>query len=379
MSTMTNPAATPRNPTDRQAARATTWTAALMAAPAHWAGLIDVQAPDRDAAWTAATAQAAERNRNGDQVVVQGVTLAGLTRTERETVRAFLSGRAVRLAADRSTGLVSREHQGGRVYVDQVMEPRELVDLDPDTMAAAGAELDRWRAWGRKRWTTDARMTNAQPADLEPHAVRCAASKVPEAFKPTGRVRVLSCLAWGEATAPTFPDTPAGRTAAARLARMYGGGRAALELDGVTVATVHNAGSAAHAGDGWDGPFRPLLRVLTPSAAADLGPRAVRILTAVRSLALMLHPDHRHDVELAYTSRELAAGMADPRDGVGGVLDRTPRLVPADGLEDASPTLARQRERVRVDLSLEPAHVWKLADDWPALFDTTPTTLDLED
>jgi hypothetical protein len=189
-----------------------------------------------------------------------------------------------------------------------------------------------------------------------------------------GRVAVWAW--WKENTSPTFDATPDGLAQAMRCARLQGHGRATLRLDGVTIATMHSAYSGAN-----DHEYgRPLLRILNTDALAKLGPRAVRIGTALLSVASMQGPHSRPDVEYAFTPAELDYAMADPRDEI-----------PAPALRETAPTLAEihpeltddhsralrmeaPHERLRTRLLWHPEELWKLAAENPAHFDHAPMT-----
>lgn len=364
-------------PADRQAARAQTWAVELMAAPAYWAGIHQVQAPDRQSAWDVAYQLCAERNARPprEDVVPQGVALAPLTRTEYATVRAFLDGRSVRLRADRATGLASVEpRRTGRVYVHDLYAPRELTELDPQVMAQAGAEMDRLRKIGASPSPMTGKVYSTE-SQREAYAIRCAQDKVPDAFTPTGRVAVWG--PWPENTSPTFPTTEAGRAQALRLARLQDGSRASLRIDGVTIATTHSVATGSGGEHG-----APLLRVLTPDAIAQMGPRAVRIMTAVRSIAQM---SHRFDVECAHVPAELDHDQRDPRDGAMPPMLRAQAPTMAE-LYPEEETFRRDtlrmiapHERVGTRLRWEAGERWKLAAEHPAHFTTDPAQADPDD
>lgn len=374
---MTTHTQSPKTPADRQAARATTWAVELMSAPATFAGIHQVQAPDRQRAWDEGYALAVDLNtRYAGQTVPQGVALAPLTQTEYATVRAFLDGNAVRLRADRATGLESIEPQRtGRVYVHDLYRPRDMTTLDPEVMARAGQEMDRLRKVGASPSPMTGKVYSTT-SEREAYAIRCAQDKVPEAFEPTGRVAVWS-IAWPENTSPTFPTTPAGRKAARRLARLMDGGRASLRLDGVTIATVHSV----HTGSGGEH-GAPLLRVLTWDAIQELGPRAVRIATALESIARM-RKSTGYDIEHVHTPAELDYHQADPRDGTMPPMLRAqaptaaevhPELSDRDDLRMTAP-----HERIGLRLRWEAGERWKLAQEHPAHFTTDPAQADADD
>jgi hypothetical protein len=176
---------TPTSPADRQAARAHTWSVELISAPANWAGMITIDAPTREQAWTDAYAQCADRNARGEELLPQGVSLAPVTRTEHATLHAFTSGSSVRLRADRATGLESIEHRSGRVYVHAIYATRDVTDVDPETMARAGERIDHYAA----QCSTPSPVTGkvyTTESERMARAIRCAAHDVPEAFYDTG-------------------------------------------------------------------------------------------------------------------------------------------------------------------------------------------------
>lgn len=373
---MTTKTAT-RTPADRQAARAQTWAVELMSAPATFAGIHQVQAPDRQSAWDVGYKLACDLNaRYAGQTVPQGVSLAPLTQTEYATVRAFLDGNSVRLRADRATGLESVEPRRGRVYVHDLYTPRELTELDPETMARAGAAMDRYRSQGTSPSPITGKVYVTE-SQQEARAIRCAQVDVPEAFQPTGRLAVWGW--WPENTSPTFPTTEAGRARGARLARLMDGSRASLRLEGVTIATTHSV----HTGSGGEhGP--PLLRVLTSDAIETMGPRAVRIATAVQSIARM-HKLAGYDIEQAHTPAELDYSQADPRDGTMPPMLRAQAPTMAELYPEEETfrgdTLRMQapHDRIGTRLRWEAGERWKLAAENPAHFTTDPAQADPDD